>query len=184
MAYAPNLTTNGTLVVIQAILGSTSAVNSMRVSTTRGSSFSNISLDFSNLGQNFRDVIWSEDDQIFVGTSVFDSTHQVYTSTNGSSWTRRLTPAPSIGSWTRIVFSPSLGKYFVKNNGRNFTNNSEHITSTDGITWSGPFTNDAEIGISSRIIWSEGQQKFAQAGSTAIGGAQPIVEFSDDFVNK
>jgi len=92
LAYAPNLGTNGTLVVIQRILGSTTAVNSMQVSTNRGTSFSNVTLDFSNLGQNFNDVIWSEDDQLFVGISAFDSTHQIYTSTDGSSWTRRLTP--------------------------------------------------------------------------------------------
>jgi len=182
MAYAPNLTTDGTLVVIQTILSSTSAVNSMRVSTDRGTSFGFVTLDFSNLGQNFKDVVWSEDDQLFVATSFFDSTHEVYTSTDGSNWTRRLTPTPSIGTWTKIVFSPSLGTYFIKNNGRNFTTNSEHITSPDGINWSGPFTNDAEIAVARDLIWSEGEQKFGAAGTTAIGGLQPIVEFSDDFI--
>ncbi len=136
MAYAPNLGVNGTLVLIRTIAGSTSASFSMQVSTDRGTSFSNVTLDFSNLGQRFSDVIWSEDDQLFVGLSKFDATHEVYTSTNGSSWTRRVTPAPltAFAFYSRIVFSPSLGTYYVKQNGTGAA--SEHITSTDGTTWS------------------------------------------------
>ena len=179
MAYAPNMGVNGTLVLIRGIAASTSAAFSMQVSTDRGTSFSNVTLDFSNLGQNFNDVIWSEDDQLFVGLSKFDATHEVYTSTNGSSWTRRVTPAPltAFAFYSRIVFSPSLGTYYVKQNGTGAA--SEHITSTDGITWSGPFTNDSQLGLPRRIIWSEGQQKF---GACGIGPGNVRVEFSDDFV--
>ena len=179
MAYAPNLGINGTLVVIRGILGSTSASFSMQVSTDRGTSFSNVTLDFSNLGQNFNDVIWSEEDSQFVATSKFDATHEVYTSPTGSAWTRRVTPTPlaAFAFYGRIVYSPSLGKYYVKQNGTGAL--SEHITSTDGITWSGPFANDSQIGQPKRIIWSEGQQKFAACG---LGTGSSRVIFSDDFV--
>jgi len=184
MAYAPNLTTNGTLVAIQTILGLTSATFSMRVSTDRATSFGFVTLDFSNLGQNFRDVIWSEDKQLFVGISVFDSTHQIYTSTDGSSWTRRLTPAPSFVGfrWTSIVYAPGLGKFYADGPGRDINSNSEHIESVDGITWTGPTANNEQCGTPERIVWSEGQQKFGAAGSLVFGGANPIVEFSDDFI--
>jgi hypothetical protein len=179
LAYAPNLGTNGTLVVIRTIASSTSASFSMQVSTDRGTSFSNVTLDFSNLGQNFSDVVWSEEDQLFVGLSKFDATHEVYTSPDGSSWTRRVTPAPLVAfaTWSRIVFSPSMATYYVKQNGTGA--NSEHITSPDGITWSGPFTNDSALGLPRRIIWSEGQQKF---GACGLGPGSVRVEFSDDFV--
>lgn len=185
LAYAPNLTTNGTLVMIRTIASSTLAVFSMQVSTDRGTTFSNITLDFSNLGQNFIDVIWSEEEQLFVATSFFDATHGVYTSTDGSSWTRRVTPASSFGvnfAWNKIVHSPSLGKYYINGPGRDINSNTEFIESTDGIIWTGPTANNEQCGTPSRIIWSEGQQKFGAAGALVFGGAQPIVEFSDDFI--
>ena len=177
MAYAPNLTTNGTLTIIRNQLGFGSPQLKMQFSTDRGTSFSNTTMP--NNGQDFVDQIFIESLGLFVATSAGATTNPlqaVYTSTDGDTWIARTTPSPTNVSadWQRIVFSPSLGKIYIKNDTTG-VNDPEFIQSTDGINWTGPFVDDHTVAIPSRIIWSEGQQKFASAG----GG---VVSVSDDFI--
>ena len=178
MAYAPNLGTNGTLCIIRVQLGFGSSQFKIQVSTDRGTSFSTTTMP--NNGQDFVDLIWVESLGLFVATAAGVNTNPaqaVYTSTDGSTWIARTTPLPTnaFADWHRIVYSPTLGKFYNKNNATG-VNDPEFITSVDGITWLGPFVNDNPVGIPKRIIWSEGQQKFAAAGSSQG------VFFSDDFI--
>ncbi len=178
MAYAPNLGTNGTLTIIRVQTGFGSSQFKIQVSTDRGTSFSTTTMP--NNGQDFVDQIFIESLGLFVATSAGITTNAaqaVYTSPDGSTWTARTTPLPTnvFADWHRIVFSPSLGKIYIKNNATG-ANDPEFITSVDGITWLGPFVNDMPVSIPKRIIWSEGQQKFAAAGSSQG------VFFSDDFI--
>jgi len=177
MAYAPNLGTNGTLTIIRSQPGFAAPQFKMQVSSDRGTTFSTTTMP--NNGQDFVDQIWVESLGLFVATSAGVNTNPaqaVYTSTDGVTWTARTTPTPTnvFADWHRIVYSPTLGKFYNKNNATG-VNNPEFITSVDGITWLGPFVNDNPIAIPARIIWSEGQQKFAAPGGSSVF-------FSDDFI--
>lgn len=177
MAYAPNLTTNGTLTIIRSQPGFGFSQFKMQYSQDRGLSFTTTVMP--NNGQDFVDQVWVESLGLFVATCAGVTTNPaqaVYTSPDGITWTARVTPPPTnaLADWHRIVWSETNSLFYLKSNASGV--NGDHITSPDGINWSGPFSNDNPVAIPRRIIWSEGQQKFGAAGSS--GG----IQFSDDFV--
>ncbi len=177
MAYAPNLTTNGTLTIIRSQPGFAAPQFKMQYSQDRGTTFTTTVMP--NNGQDFVDQVWVESLGLFVACAAGVNTANtlaVYTSPDGITWTARVTPAPTnvLAGWYRIVWSETNSLFYLKNNGSGV--NSEHITSPDGINWSGPFSNDMAASIPRRIIWSEGQQKFCAAAATSG------LFFSDDFV--
>lgn len=103
-------------------------------------------------------------------------TGNIYSSTDGVTWTERSTAFDS--STGSVVYAASLGKFFAAGT---ISGSVEVYSSADGITWTDETTNNLNaMSVGSEIAWSPDESVFVARGATVAG--TPDVATSPDGV--
>jgi hypothetical protein len=156
-----SLTPNDDFSVIICVGGTLiNQVQAIRRSTDRGDNWGTTAIAAGTY--SFTDADWSSDDSQFVvvDSNSANQATAIWTSPDGNTWTNRVTPAPLLGSWIRVVYGNGL--YIATGQ-----SNTDVMTSPDGINWTLGVMDVSIQGVFSQMIFSPGQQKF-------IGVANPL----------
>jgi hypothetical protein len=171
-----SLTPNDDFSVIICVGGTNiAATSAIRRSTDRGDIWGTTTLAVGTY--SFTDADWSPDDSQFV---VVDSRPAnqltaIWTSPDGNTWTNRVTPAPLLGSWIKVVYGNGL--YIATGNSP-----TDVMTSPDGINWTLGVMDTAVQGTFTQMIFSPGQQKFIALGNP-LPGPVPAAYITTNGIN-